>query len=43
MKETDIKNENEQISPIWECKCGITNDLRENIQCSCGKYYGEIA
>lgn len=39
----DNEDENEMFSPLWKCKCGITNDLREKtIQCSCGKFYGEI-
>ena len=32
----------EQFSPIWECSCGNTNDLRESVYCKCGKFYGEI-
>lgn len=40
-EENEDKNEN--FSPLWKCKCGITNDLRlKGIQCECGKFYGEI-
>ncbi len=40
----ELKDEDKvSPSPTWECECGIINDLRENtMQCSCGKFYGEI-